>query len=119
MSSAYPSRSRCRRRISGGATSGRAGADLSLLRAVCAQPMEIYVDDEAKLTLHGLVQHYIMLNEEEKNRKLNDLLDALDFNQARSARRWDFGSGLGWALSHSRPPGCLAGTLTTGGRGRL
>ena len=46
-----------------------------------SQPMEIYVDDEAKLTLHGLVQHYIMLNEEEKNRKLNDLLDALDFNQ--------------------------------------
>ncbi len=44
--------------------------------------MEIYVDDEAKLTLHGLVQHYIMLNEDEKNRKLNDLLDALDFNQA-------------------------------------
>ncbi|KAH0895617.1 hypothetical protein HID58_045185 [Brassica napus] len=44
-------------------------------------PMEIYVDDEAKLTLHGLVQHYIKLGEMEKNRKLNDLLDALDFNQ--------------------------------------
>mmetsp|Transcript_4223 Transcript_4223/g.15158 ORF Transcript_4223/g.15158 Transcript_4223/m.15158 type:complete len:361 (+) Transcript_4223:1060-2142(+) len=44
-------------------------------------PMEIYVDDEAKLTLHGLVQHYIKLSEVEKNRKLNDLLDALDFNQ--------------------------------------
>jgi len=44
-------------------------------------PMEVFVDDEAKLTLHGLVQHYIVLNEEEKNRKLNDLLDALDFNQ--------------------------------------
>ncbi|XP_028076220.1 DEAD-box ATP-dependent RNA helicase 56-like isoform X4 [Camellia sinensis] len=44
------------------------------------QPMEIYVDDEAKLTLHGLVQHYIKLSELEKNRKLNDLLDALDFN---------------------------------------
>ena len=43
--------------------------------------MEIYVDDEAKLTLHGLVQHYVMLNEGEKNRRLNDLLDALDFNQ--------------------------------------
>ena len=71
--------------------------------------MEIYVDDEAKLTLHGLVQvlypcklilsstflvfvdisyllqlkwqHYIKLSESEKNRKLNDLLDALDFNQ--------------------------------------
>lgn len=49
--------------------------------------MEIYVDDEAKLTLHGLVQHYIMLNEEEKNRKLNDLLDALDFNQVCGVRR--------------------------------
>ncbi|KAE8700441.1 DEAD-box ATP-dependent RNA helicase 15 [Hibiscus syriacus] len=45
------------------------------------RPMEIYVDDEAKLTLHGLVQHYIKLSEMEKNRKLNDLLDALDFNQ--------------------------------------
>jgi ATP-dependent RNA helicase UAP56/SUB2 len=39
------------------------------------------VDDESKLTLHGLVQHYVMLHEEEKNRKLTDLLDALDFNQ--------------------------------------
>ena len=52
-----------------------------VVRKFMADPMEIYVDDEAKLTLHGLVQHYIMLNEEEKNRKLNDLLDALDFNQ--------------------------------------
>lgn len=47
------------------------------------QPTEIYVDDEGKLTLHGLVQHYIMLHEEEKNRKLTDLLDALEFNQVR------------------------------------
>ena len=52
-----------------------------LLRQLLSQPMEIYVDDEAKLTLHGLVQHYIMLEEADKNRKLNDLLDALDFNQ--------------------------------------
>mmetsp|Transcript_15513 Transcript_15513/g.43424 ORF Transcript_15513/g.43424 Transcript_15513/m.43424 type:complete len:433 (+) Transcript_15513:339-1637(+) len=55
------------------------------IRPVCkkfmSDPMEIYVDDEAKLTLHGLVQHYIMLEEADKNRKLNDLLDALDFNQ--------------------------------------
>ncbi|PQM32736.1 DEAD-box ATP-dependent RNA helicase 56 [Prunus yedoensis var. nudiflora] len=55
------------------------------IRPVCKKfmqdPMEIYVDDEAKLTLHGLVQHYIKLTEAEKNRKLNDLLDALDFNQ--------------------------------------
>ncbi|VAH11772.1 unnamed protein product [Triticum turgidum subsp. durum] len=55
------------------------------IRPICKKfmqdPMEIYVDDEAKLTLHGLVQHYIKLTESEKNRKLNDLLDALDFNQ--------------------------------------
>eukprot|EP00953_Heterococcus_sp_UTEX-ZZ885_P030728 16213-Heterococcus_DN1.PRE.2 len=43
--------------------------------------MEIYVDKEDKLTLHGLQQYYIKLAETEKNRKLNDLLDALEFNQ--------------------------------------
>jgi ATP-dependent RNA helicase UAP56/SUB2 len=43
--------------------------------------MEIYVDDEAKLTLHGLQQHFVMLLESEKNRKLESLLDALEFNQ--------------------------------------
>lgn len=47
----------------------------------CQDPMEIYVDDEAKLTLHGLQQYFIKLTEAEKNRKLNDLLDALEFNQ--------------------------------------
>ena len=35
------------------------------IRPVCKKfmndPMEIYVDDETKLTLHGLVQHYIKL----------------------------------------------------------
>lgn len=60
--------------------------------------MEIYVDDEAKLTLHGLVQHYVMLQEDEKNRKLTDLLDALDFNQVRACdwrgrRRAELGAG--------------------------
>jgi hypothetical protein len=45
------------------------------------KPLEIYVDDETKLTLHGLQQHYIKLQESEKNRKLNDLLDNLEFNQ--------------------------------------
>lgn len=39
------------------------------------------MDDEAKLTLHGLQQHYVKLQENEKNRKLNDLLDSLEFNQ--------------------------------------
>ncbi|XP_022889693.1 DEAD-box ATP-dependent RNA helicase 56-like [Olea europaea var. sylvestris] len=55
------------------------------MRPVCKKfmqdPVEIYVDNEAKLTLHGLVQHYVRLTEVEKNRKLNYLLDALDFNQ--------------------------------------
>jgi len=44
-------------------------------------PLEIYVDDETKLTLHGLQQHYVKLAEAAKNRKLNDLLDSLEFNQ--------------------------------------
>jgi ATP-dependent RNA helicase UAP56/SUB2 len=55
------------------------------IRAVCKKfmqnPLEIYVDDEKKLTLHGLQQFYVKLDEREKNRKLNDLLDSLEFNQ--------------------------------------
>jgi ATP-dependent RNA helicase UAP56/SUB2 len=55
------------------------------IRPICKKfmqnPLEIYVDDETKLTLHGLQQYYIKLNENEKNRKLNELLDELEFNQ--------------------------------------
>jgi len=55
------------------------------IRPVCKKfmqdPMEVYVDDEAKLTLHGLQQHYCKIKENEKNRKLFELLDALEFNQ--------------------------------------
>jgi len=54
-------------------------------RALCKKfmqdPHEIRVDEESKLTLHGLLQYYVNLAEKEKNRKLNDLLDALEFNQ--------------------------------------
>jgi ATP-dependent RNA helicase UAP56/SUB2 len=50
-------------------------------RKFTQNPTEIYVDDESKLTLHGLQQYYIKLTEAQKNRKLNDLLDALEFNQ--------------------------------------
>ena len=64
------------------------------------------MDDESKLTLHGLVQHYVMLHEEEKNRKLTDLLDALDFNQV--------GRG-GVAVCHDDTPDAV---LTTGWRCR-
>merc|ERR1712170_106623 len=55
------------------------------IRPICKKfmqdPMEVYVDDEAKLTLHGLQQHYVKLKDNEKNRKLFELLDALEFNQ--------------------------------------
>ncbi|KAF8588465.1 P-loop containing nucleoside triphosphate hydrolase protein [Ramaria rubella] len=55
------------------------------IRVTCkkfmANPLEIFVDDEAKLTLHGLQQHFVKLEEVAKNRKLNDLLDTLEFNQ--------------------------------------
>merc|ERR1712008_369370 len=54
-------------------------------RGVCKKfmqdPHEIRVDEESKLTLHGLLQYYVTLDEKVKNRKLNDLLDALEFNQ--------------------------------------
>ncbi|CCG84331.1 protein of unknown function [Taphrina deformans PYCC 5710] len=67
------------------------------IRPVCKKfmqnPLEIYVDDETKLTLHGLQQHYVKLEENQKNRKLNDLLDSLEFNQVvifvKSVRRAD------------------------------
>eukprot|EP01038_Epipyxis_sp_PR26KG_P015537 gene15537-20977_t len=52
-----------------------------ICRKFCQDPMEIFVDDDTKLTLHGLQQYYVRLTENEKNKKLNDLLDALDFNQ--------------------------------------
>ena len=55
------------------------------IRPICKKfmqnPLEIYVDNETKLTLHGLQQHYVKLPENEKNKKLNDLLDVLEFNQ--------------------------------------
>ena len=43
------------------------------------------MDDETKLTLHGLQQYYCKLKDSEKNRKLFDLLDVLEFNQVRAS----------------------------------
>ena len=55
------------------------------IRPVCKKfmrdPMEMYLDDEAKLSLYGLQQHYVKLKENEKNKKLFELLDVLEFNQ--------------------------------------
>lgn len=44
-------------------------------------PHEITVESEAKLTLHGLLQYTVALEEKQKNKKLIDLLDLLEFNQ--------------------------------------
>ncbi|CAF3527387.1 unnamed protein product [Rotaria sordida] len=55
------------------------------IRPVCKklmqEPMEIYIDNETQLILHGLRQHYIKLCENEKSQKLMNLLDKLEFNQ--------------------------------------
>jgi len=54
-------------------------------RKVCLKftqnPMSIFIDDESKLTLHGLAQYYVKLEESKKSRQLSDILDAMDFNQ--------------------------------------
>lgn len=54
------------------------------IRPLCKKfmqdPVEVYVD-ETKLTLHGLQQYYVKLKDSEKNKKLIDLLDILEFNQ--------------------------------------
>merc|ERR1711941_146593 len=52
-----------------------------LCKKFMQDPHEISVDEESKLTLHGLLQYYKKLTEKERNRTLNDLLDALEFNQ--------------------------------------
>jgi len=67
------------------------------IRAVCKRfmhnPKEIFINEGSKLTLHGLQQYYLHLDEKDKNRKLVDLLDALEFNQViifvRSVERAD------------------------------
>uniref|UniRef100_H0XKC6 RNA helicase n=1 Tax=Otolemur garnettii TaxID=30611 RepID=H0XKC6_OTOGA len=55
------------------------------IRPVCRKfmqdPMEVFADDEIKLTLRGLQQFYVKLRGSEKNRKLSDLLEVLEFDQ--------------------------------------
>ena len=55
------------------------------VKGICSKFMrnqfEIFIDNEGKLTLHGLKQYYIKLEENEKIKKLTDLLDSLHFNQ--------------------------------------
>jgi len=55
------------------------------VRPICRKfmhnPLEIFINDGAKLTLHGLKQYFVQLEEKQKTRKLVELLDALEFNQ--------------------------------------
>jgi ATP-dependent RNA helicase UAP56/SUB2 len=55
------------------------------IREVCRKfmnkPHEVLVDNENKLTLEGLQQYWVNLKENEKNKKLNEILDMLQFNQ--------------------------------------
>lgn len=68
--------------------------------------MEVYVNDESKLTLHGLVQHYTMLGEEGKNKRLMDLLDQLDFNQV--CLWWFHTTNMNNAIQH-----CISALLAS------
>ena len=43
-------------------------------------PYELFVDSESKLTLHGLKQYFVKLEDNQKIKKLIELLDNLDFN---------------------------------------
>lgn len=51
------------------------------VRSICRKfmkcPYEVQIDNEQRLTLHGLQQYYTKLDEDKKNRKLVDLLDHL------------------------------------------
>lgn len=55
------------------------------IRPVCKKfmhnPLEIFIDDEKQLTLHGLHQHYVKMSENEKNKRLTEMLDSFQFNQ--------------------------------------
>lgn len=55
------------------------------IKAACKlfmkQPFELYIDSDSKLTLHGLKQYYVKLDENQKIMKLIELLDVLEFNQ--------------------------------------
>jgi ATP-dependent RNA helicase UAP56/SUB2 len=50
-------------------------------RKFMRNPTEVLIENESGLTLHGLKQYYVELKDNEKIKKLMDLIDSLDFNQ--------------------------------------
>jgi len=53
----------------------------SICKKFMTEPHEITVESQSKLTLHGLLQYYVQLEERQKNKRLIDMLDSLEFNQ--------------------------------------
>jgi len=55
------------------------------MRELCKKhmrnPSEFYIDENEKLTLDGLRQYYFPIMDKDKNRKLIEILDGLEFNQ--------------------------------------
>jgi len=52
-----------------------------LIKKYMNRPSEFYIDENEKLTLDGLRQYYFPIKEKDKNRKLIEILDGLEFNQ--------------------------------------
>lgn len=50
-------------------------------RKFTRRPIEILVDSDSGLTLAGVKQYYKVVPENEKNRRLAEILDAIDYNQ--------------------------------------
>nr|XP_027205410.1 ATP-dependent RNA helicase WM6-like [Dermatophagoides pteronyssinus] len=52
-----------------------------LCKKYMQSPVEVIVDDNKNLTLHGLLQYSVKLEEDMKTKKLVELLNTLDYNQ--------------------------------------
>ncbi|XP_031654980.1 ATP-dependent RNA helicase DDX39A-like [Oncorhynchus kisutch] len=66
--------------------------------------MEVFVDDETKLTLHGLQQYYCKLKDSEKNRKLFE-----PARRARSVHLFDQGKArVPYQMQHGFCAPCLS-----------
>lgn len=49
-------------------------------RLYMQEPYELVIESETKLNLHGLKQYFVKLEENQKIKKLVDILDELHFN---------------------------------------
>jgi len=52
-----------------------------LVKKHMVNPSEFYIDEGEKLTLDGLRQYYFPIMDKDKNKKLIEILDGLEFNQ--------------------------------------